>query len=235
MSLLTIVQTASAEIGLPVPSSVINNSNDTVKQMLYLVNSIGRELAQHYDWQELVNEGSFTTVATETQSTIAAATTGFHRFVNNTMFDRTRNWQIIGPLSAQDWQFMKSTSTQSVRNYWRVRGDSILFYPTPSAGNSVYFEYVTENWADVAATGSPKSSFTIDTDISLIDEELLKRALVYRWLEMKGLDYAEPFRRYQLQLSNSIQRNGAKPVLSTVGRPSYDPSRPNIPDGSFTL
>lgn len=234
MTLKTIVQDVCREVGLPVPDTVINNTDRTAVQMLGLLNDLGYELMEDYQWEALTAEGTFTTVATETQSAIAAATTSFHRMINETMFDRTRNWAILGPLNEQQWQFLKSTTTQSVRNYWRIRGSSILFYPTPGAGNSVYFEYIQETWCE-SSGGTGQTSFAADTDVGRIPEAVLKAGLKYRWKAAKGFEYAEDYATFQKRLANAEMRDGAKATISMGGRPEFDPRNVNIPDGSFTL
>ena len=61
MAMLQLVQQASAELGLAVPSSVAGNQTQDVVQMLALLNAAGYELAWQYLWQALNMEYRFTT------------------------------------------------------------------------------------------------------------------------------------------------------------------------------
>ena len=70
MAMLQLVQQASAELGLAVPSSVAGNQTQDVVQMLALLNAAGYELARQYPWQALNTEYRFTTqYSTQTGAT----------------------------------------------------------------------------------------------------------------------------------------------------------------------
>src|SRR3990167_3903540 len=60
-TLLQLVQQASGEMGLAVPSTVISNAAADVLQMLYLVNGLGQEIGRRHPWQKQTIEYRFTT------------------------------------------------------------------------------------------------------------------------------------------------------------------------------
>ena len=47
----------------------------------------------------------------------------------------------------------------------------------------------------------------------LLPEELLLMGLRWRWLREQGLDYAELFRTYEMQVKDALGRDGSKPIL----------------------
>ena len=50
-----------------------------------------------------------------------------------------------GPLNASDWQFLKAEAATGSRNrFFRTRGDQILIYPTPTAADTIAYEYVSD-------------------------------------------------------------------------------------------
>ncbi|KQT52267.1 MULTISPECIES: hypothetical protein [unclassified Aureimonas] len=55
-------------------------------------------------------------------------------------------------------------------------------------------------WAK-AADGTVKPAPTIDTDVVMIDEGLIKSAILWRWRSDNGFDYAEDFRTVEERLS----------------------------------
>jgi hypothetical protein len=61
MNLLQLVQAASGEMGLSVPTFVVGNANTDTVQMLALINAVGGELQREHDWQFLSKEYRFTT------------------------------------------------------------------------------------------------------------------------------------------------------------------------------
>lgn len=232
MTLLSIVQNASIECNQPSPTTVINNTDITVKQMLSLTNAIGDELQKDYAWQTLIREAQFSAVATASQGTIVSKALTFDRFVNDTMFNRTAGWKIRGPISSQEWQRIQSTGVAGLDRAFYIREGNIYMTPTPTAGDSIYFEYVITQWAEsVAAVG--KTSFTVDTDVCRLNERLMTMALVYRFRQAKGLPHVEYLARFEKFLKNLLLSDGAKAIISMAG--PHRLTGINVPEGSWGL
>lgn len=68
-TMLQLVQQASAELGIPVPSSVAGNPTQDVVQLLALLNAQGYELLRIYPWQALTRPYRFTTQYVTTTGT----------------------------------------------------------------------------------------------------------------------------------------------------------------------
>lgn len=150
MSLLTIISNASLELGLEAPSNVVNSSDLQVKQLLAQCNREGKELRNKFDWPQLSKEHSFTLSASTASY---ALPDDFERFIFCTHWDRSNHWEILGPLSAQEWQLRKSgIVTNAPRRRFRIKGYAAnQFYldPTPvaaDAGETMVFEYQSKNW-----------------------------------------------------------------------------------------
>jgi len=60
-TMLQLVQQATAELNLAVPSYVVGNTSQDVQQVLALMNASGYELTKEYDWQALEKEYRFYT------------------------------------------------------------------------------------------------------------------------------------------------------------------------------
>lgn len=241
MTVLTIVQDACAEVGVSTPSSVIGSTDANVVQMLALLNREGKWLAKGYDWQVLRKEGSFTTSAANQQiadltsftDTSSASVTDFARMVPKTMWDRTASEQIGEPLTAARYQGDLANVTTGVRYRYIIRGNSLFFSPVPPASHSVYFEYYKKHWC-ASSGGAGKVAFTVDTDVGILDEDLLTQGLVVRFLKSKGLDYAEEFRRYEHMISSLTGGQSPAPDLSVTPPTPYDVTDPFVPDGNWT-
>lgn len=151
MTLLTTVQDAAKELGLPAPSTVVTNTSDQIAvQLLALANRTGRELRSRYDWPQLIIEYTFD-LATSTAAYAMPA--DFDRFAFMTHWDRDMQWEVHGPVSAEDWQFLKSgTTTNPPRRRWRFKTyqtNQFFIDPTPASGDNGFtlvFEYYTKNW-----------------------------------------------------------------------------------------
>ena len=231
MTLLTICQNAAVEVGYPEPSTIINNTDATANQLLKLVNRLGNQIVRAYQWQALVTETSFTTQAQEEQASLPA---DFHRFINDTMYNRDENRKVYGPNSSQVWQLDNSFITARAYDTYRIRNNKILFEPDPEAGQSVYYEYVSNYWVDTDADGVGEASeFAADSNASLIDEEVLTLGLVYRFLRAKGFAWQDAFQEYRVELQNAMAQDGSKPALRISHPREFTLGKGNVPDTGF--
>ena len=193
---LKIIQNAADEIGIVQPATGINSGAvETIKLVRY-ADKVGNALMKSFHWQILTKEKTFTSVASETQtSTILEA--DFDRFIPETFWDRSGSFLMAGPLSPKEWQNLKATNYDNAgARKFRLRGDSILIIPVPTAGLSYAYEYISNKWVDVAATGSPKIAFTLDTDVPLLNAELLTLGIIYEYLDGDGLPAVSAAKTY---------------------------------------
>src|SRR5574343_284370 len=219
MTMLSVVQQFCLRTGIPKPSAVYGSTDSQVLQAMALLEEEGNDLATRHDWQALVAEASHTTVATEDQGAVSTiASNGFRHICNETIWDRTNNLPIVGPLDGKDWQAIKGMTSTGARYRYRIRGGHLLITPTPDAGYSWYFEYVSKNWILGADGTTYKEYFTLDTDTILLPESIVLMGLRWRWKKEKGLEYAEDFRTYETQVMDALSRNGMKQTLN-MGNP----------------
>jgi hypothetical protein len=205
MSLLSLIQNASDRLGLTRPLTVAASTDQNTLTLFGLAQEEGKVLARRHTWQVLQNEYTFPTVA----STVSyALPSGFDRILMDTVFNRTRRRRIVGDLTPAQWQEIQASLVTMVNPAFRIRGDLFLISPTPTAAETVAFEYITKNWCQSqAAVG--QSAWAIDTDTGIIDEELMTLGVIWRFKAAKGLDYAEAMQNYEIEVAKAIQRDGA--------------------------
>lgn len=232
MSCLTIVQSVCQELGINVPNAVVTSADPQVLQMYALLNKEGKALRDRpaQGWQALQLQATFTTVATEIQVAIETAAPNYRFITNNTIWDRSNRRPIFGPLTPQQWAFQKGWYAVGPYSQYRVENGNILFQPIPAAGNTCAFEYVTRAW--VTDGSSTYTEFTADTQTSLLNEELLKLGLLYRWKQVKGLDYSENKIEYEDRVNQAIARDTPKSILN-MSPLSYQLPPLLIQDGNF--
>jgi len=218
MSLLTVVQHFCERQNLPSPTTVYGTTDKQVTQIKALIEEEGNDLAKRGAWESMVLEASLTTAATESQGAISTiAPNGFDYIVNQTIWDRTIRLPVAGPLSSQDWQTLKAMFVNGPRYKFRFRGGLLLVNPTPPAGSSWYFEYVTKYWITDSTGTTYRNYFAADNDLLLVPDELVIMGLRWRWKKEKGLDYAEDFRTYEMQVKDALGRDGGKRTISMDG------------------
>ena len=234
MTMLSIIQDVAQQLGINIPNAAATSNDPQVLQLVALLNKEGTALSVRPEegWQAMQLEASFTTVATETQGSITTIAPNYRYIINNTIWNRSTRRPVFGPLSPQQWQAVKGWFASGPYSEYRLVGNNINFSPVPPAGQSCYFEYVTKNWATDSTGAIGKTAFTADTDLTLLNEELLKLGLVWRWKAMKGLEYNEDKIEYEDRVNLAIARDTPKPILNMAMR-SYNLPNLYVQDGSF--
>lgn len=234
MTALTLVQNACSRLGITAPTALFSATDDQTIQLRNLMNQAGLHLAKGADtdhaWRVLQSEKTFSTTAAAAQT--GALPSDFGWFINDTFWNRTTRIKLRGPVSPEEWQQYQAISIISLpAAVFRVRGSSLLIYPTPVASQTAAYEYVTKNWANTAAAVAI-SVMTADTDVSLIDEDLITLSIIWRFLSAKGLDYGEQFRTFQLESVKAMGRDGGRMKANLAGGQPTS-FNGNIPDGNW--
>lgn len=151
--------------------------------------------------------------------------TGFQRVVDGTLWDRSRFWQMRGPLSPQEWQLYKSSviGNATIQRRFRFReiGGNQVFSidPVPTDNNSaLVFEYVSNAWCKSQA-GAPQTSWEADTDVGILDEYLLLLSVRWRMMRRLGFSYAEELDEYDREVGKAMAKDGGMAVLSLIRSP----------------
>lgn len=187
-----------------------------------------------------------TASATETNQSLTASQVNyplpadFERIVDNTAWDRTRYWNMRGPLSPQQWQLYKSSSIgqASIQRRWRITQQSGVDYfslnPTPTDNVSLLvFEYVSNSWCQ-SATGTRQTQWLADTDTGIIDEFLIRLGVKWRVLERLGLAYATALDDYERSVTKAMGQDGGAKTLSLTPSDSLILIGPmNLPESGF--
>jgi hypothetical protein len=154
--------------------------------------------------------------------------------VNRTHWDKSKRWEMVGPESAQQWEWLLSGYISTgPRVRWRIFGNKFQIWPGMNAGELLGFEYRSNSWAESVA-GIAKTSFTADDDTAIYPDRLMVLGTKLKYFEAKGFDTTALYRDYLMELETSIGQDTASPNLSFAPRPGtvligYD----NIPDSNY--
>lgn len=163
--------------------------------------------------------------------------------IPQTEWDRNFRWQLLGPLDAQEWQVIKS-GISPVGPRMRFRIMQGMFYINPVGSSSslftdnIAFEYVSNAWvATVAApTTGVQPAYQLDTDVSILSEDLLTLSLKYRFLQAKGLDWETSFADFTRKKEKATGRSASARNLPLNSRSRGGINllgSNNIPDTGF--
>lgn len=233
MTVLSIIQDVQERVKLTKSSVVMSTLDKSSKQLFALCNQSGIALAKRYEWQALKREHTFLSVAAEEQ-TNGLPSDWNGRFVNKTFWNRSQQRELKGPLSSREWQRLKATVTSVIFDSFRVRGGALLILPTPTAGETYAYEYITKNWA-LSSSSTAKAKLTADDDTTLFDEEIITLDVIWRWLNRNGLPYEEEFRLAEQAILQAMSFDGSKDDIDLSGEIQDGPIVPGVQEGSWSL
>jgi len=237
MSLLTICQNVADEVGFSSPASIINNEDQLAQQLLRFANRAGKELAKH-PWEILVKEDTITLVTSDQDYALA---TDFSYILPSTTWNRDNKRQVVNPITSQQWQFLKAwTSIQGLNLRARIRNNQLEFEQTIGAsenGETIAYEYVSTYWVTSSGGSSAdQESFLADGDTSVIDEELLTQAVLWRFKKIKGFDdWQQDKIDYELYKRKLMSQDGGARIVNLGDTRFYSGLGVNLPEQDFTL
>lgn len=213
MTLLTVCQDILRETkSSSIPGTIIGNNDDVAKQIFQAIKTSITDLARNYQWQELQKEYTFSSVIAQAGYDLPS---DFDRMVDNTFWNASQNWAMIGGLTPESWRVLKNsllTQAETVE-YFRIRGNQIIIHRTPSVVESYVYEYITKNIVK-SASNVAQSEFLADTDNTVIDEYLVRLDTTWRWLKNNGRSYAEEKNMAEKAIAERIKANGSRGTIT---------------------
>ena len=188
-----ILNRVAAEVGVQPVDSPFESQDPIFIQMRFLLDTAGEELLMSYPWEFLVREHQITTADTDTGS--YPLPDDFAYMLNQTGWERKENVPLGGPLSAQDWTYLKGRDLAQNTLYasFRIAQGVFNVYPDPPPnGLDINFEYISINW--VTNAGVPEvfqDKILAGSDKPLYDKTLITRYLKVKYLESAGFDTAK--------------------------------------------
>jgi len=230
------------EMGLPKPVEVTASTDVTVQQMLALLNRAGSEMVIGYPWEQLTKEYVFSStnavLAPDGLTLVQPLPSDWSYFLDQTQWDRTNHWPLLGPKTAQEWQWLKGGLLSSgPRIRYRVVGGSLELFPGSSLASQIAMEYVSDAWlADANATNTHYNEVQADTNVVLFDCWVTTAFLKLKYFEAKGLDTTAYTKDFLGVWEARISKNKGAPVLTLAPRArSMMIGINNIPDGSWNV
>ena len=141
---------------------------------------------------------------------------------------------VRGPLTSVEWQAVQGSGTQVVTDAFRYRAGEIELVPTPTAGWTYAYEYITSDWCEDSG-GTGQSAWAADTDVARLDGELMTLGIVWRFLQGRGQDYQASQAKYEQEVMKAMARDGSRRVVSLSGRGSIGARIPAVPEGTWAL
>lgn len=158
----------------------------------------------------------------------------YDRQIDRTHYDKSKRWEMLGPETPQQWEFLKSSYISTgPRMRYRIMGGQFQIWPITITNEYLGFEYVSNGWVNYDSA-TPQSSFTADSDTCMFPDRLMVTGIKLRFFEIKGFDTTSLYRDFMNQLQQAKSNDSGAQTLSMSPKMSsvligYE----NIPDGSI--
>lgn len=232
MTLFTTVNRVTDAIGLPRSAAVSSGTDQLSRQFFALANNTVEELAEK-DWPQLEKAYQFTTVPNQNAYDLPA---DYARTVEGTLWLPEQYYEIRGSVTAGEWAKRKSGAFSDSRYRFRIYGNPLKLYvtPTPTEAVTMIGEYVS-NAIVKTSSGATAALFTADDDTIVLPEKLLRMGLMWRIKHAKGLDYSEDFNLYQDAVNMQFAQSSGAGRIDVSHRYGYLEENwgMNVPETGF--
>lgn len=240
-SALDIINQVSLELGLNKVVTLFSpDSMETPRanETLAALNAAGNELCLYYPWEQFHKEFVFTLEAGKSSYDLPP---DWNYFIDQTQWDRTNNWPLLGPKSPAEWAWLKGGLTASFpRMRYRVMGTKLEVYPTPQSDTKydLAMEYVSENWSqhDPAGTVPDATMVIADGDKVWYHPWIMIKFTKLKWTQLKNFDTTAAGADFQRIWDSVRGKDVGAPVLSLT--PQHAPvfiGAHSIPDGNWNV
>lgn len=160
----------------------------------------------------------------------------FEYFIDRTFWDGAYQWQLLGPILAQEKQVLRyGISPAGPRKRFYIKQNRLCLDPMPSVdGETIAFDYYSNAWCH-DENDTDQSSWQSDSDQYKLDEDCFILGLKWRYLRSKGFDYAQEYKDYEDACQRVMGRDGGSrclPLNASGGRNRLIDST-NIPDTGY--
>jgi len=221
-------------LGLTAPTSISDSTDPTAMQMWQLATDCGRQLLNRHDWEFLQKDFVITTNGSATYT----IPPDLNNFQDDASWNRTTRLPVFGALREYEWQALKARNlagTTFVMLY-RMVGDQLEFYETPTTPQEVHIPYTSCGWVQVGGPTSGTFSDTLgsNSDVIMYEPEMFKAFLKFKWLDAKGLDANRAEDTFNTLLSNAKSNDAPRRMIS-LGKNNGFPylSVLNMPDSGY--
>jgi hypothetical protein len=191
---------------------------------------VGTSVPQDTYVDNVIDSTSLTTTQLSSATSIGGTVTfsktiyplppDYETITDNTHWDKTKHWQMLGPVDAQQWQWLKSGYISTgPRVRWRILGNTFQIWPPYNTQEYLGFEYRSRGWARNAA-GDVKNSFTADTDTTVLDDTVLVLATKLKYFQIKSFDTTALQQDYMRYLNVAKANDKGSATLSFAPAPS---------------
>ena len=212
-----IVNRAAIECGLNASNDVFASTDHAFVQLRNLLTTCGQDLCESYEWEVLRREHSITTTGADSGS--YALPSDFGRMINQTGWERSNRLPVTGPMTAQQWSYLKGRDLVNSTIYmtFRIMEDTFNIFPDDPVPDAleIYFEYISRGWViPISAPSTYEDTVQANGDIILFKPNMIVSYLRYKFLDAKGFDTSSAVGQFSKAYLQATGGNDGAPVLN---------------------
>jgi hypothetical protein len=191
MTLLTIAQDVARNTALDVPPSASGSTSREIVNIVQFINDTGLDVARRVDWGALRQ----TSTKTGTGALVAHnMPSGYSRLINGNAVSAS-GVPVRGGLSPDEWASL--TPVEGTPRFFRIRGNTISFYPFLANGATAVVTFQSLHWA---SNGTDR--LNLDAETALFPEDLLVKGAIWRQRRHVGQDFADQMAEFEAALAD---------------------------------
>lgn len=191
---------------------------------------VGTSIPQDTYVDEVIDANSLTSTQLASATSIGGTVTfsrtiyplppDYETITDNTHWDKTKHWQMLGPVDAQQWQWLKSGYISTgPRVRWRILGNKFQIWPPYNTQEYLGFEYRSKGYVR-SVNDQVKNSFTADDDTTVLDDTIMVLATKLKYFQIKSFDTTALQQDYMRYLNIAKANDKGSATLSFAPAPS---------------
>ncbi len=237
-----ILNRVAAEVGIAPVADPYASTDPVFVKLQYLLTTAGEELVIAHPWEFLVRSHQILTLLGDSGD--YDLPDDFAYMINQTGWERNENVPLGGPLSAQDWTYLKGRDLAQNTLYasFRLAQGKFNVYPDPvPVGLDINFEYVSTEWVvpngEAIPSVNAQVKVILGSDTPLFDKTLITRYVKLKYLESSGFDTTKAQDDFAQSFSFLTGKDKGAPVVNAGRGTRVYPylSYYNLPDTGYGL
>lgn len=158
----------------------------------------------------------------------------FVSIVDYTEYNKSNRWALLGPDTQRQFQFLKSSFVSTgPRQHFVIQNNKLNIFPMPTQKTVLGYVYQSKYWIESSA-GVRQEEFLVDTDKSVLSDQLITLGTILKFNEAKGFDTTASYRNYMNALSRYKALDGGNSNVNlSPQQTSVLMGVQNIPDTGF--
>ena len=212
MTILTACQRAAIKLTGSQPTILFSTTDQFALELRVLANEVGEAVMKAHDWRKL------TLLQTETgdgSDTSFALPSDYDRMpIKGNVYSSLSQTPLTRAKDLDQWQEFTLSGMAGSPGAWIMLGGELQILPALETGVDATYYYVSNLlWSTEAGIAATKTEATADADVFTLPERLIALGVVWRWKQMKGKEYGEDLKNFEIAFGEEAGRDKGSRLL----------------------